>query len=141
MCCSTCKNWSTCKEVHNDSYLNLLRHCYVGDKVSIEKRQVLRHINVFKHRYLKGSGVILVSATKIKPKLFKVKALCDAVGMGARYTFNIKMVDAYFDIKQNCYKIYIDGMEHSIEKDAFERTFRVKVDNDVYKMVVGVQVR
>lgn len=70
-----------------------------------------------------------------------MKALCDAVGMGARYTFNIKMIDAYFDIKQGCYKIYIDGMEHSIEKDAFERTFRVKVDDSVYKMLVGVQVR
>ena len=139
MSCSTCNKWDTCEKVTNGNPFVLVKSCFDGKRVSLDKVTVSRYIRLHPKRWLRNSGVIILRAEQKGDRLFRLVCLKNIKSSGSKYNCEYGEIQAYYQGGKAMYSIYENGCDYSMSKASFEAEYGIGVSENIFKHPYSVE--
>lgn len=139
MSCSTCSKWDTCDNATNGNGYILVKSCFDGKTVSVDKANVARYIKLHPKRWLRNAGVVVIRAEQKGDRLFGLKCLKDIKSCGSKYNCKYGEIQAYYQGRRAMYSISENGFNYSMSKESFEAEYGIGVSENIFKHPYSVE--
>ena len=139
MSCSTCNKWDTCDKATNGNCLILVKSCFDGKIVSVDKVNVARYIKLHPKRWLRNAGIVVIKAEQKGDRLFRLRCLKNIKSCGSKYNCEYGEIQAYYQGGKAMYSIYENGCDYSMSKASFEAEYGIGVSENIFKHPYSVE--
>lgn len=128
MSCCTCEKWDTCVNADNNCGGKcLIKKCFEGDTIDIDKKKLHRYIYLYKEKYKKYSNMIWLDARRLSGNQYEIRYIGKTECRGSRYICHLRSLRATFVKNRYVVAIYDNGCDMTMSVDKFKELFDIDV--------------
>lgn len=132
MSCSTCEKWDTCVNADNNCGGKfLIKRCFEGDTIEIDKKKLNRYVYLYKEKYKKYSHMIWLDARRLSGNQYEIRYIRRIESRGSRYICHIERLRATFVKNRYVVAIYYNGCDMTMSVDKFKELFDIDVTEGI----------
>ena len=133
-----CNKWDNCKTPEFGDKKDIIRDCYDGEFLMVNKKDLMLYITCNGKRCDKTKNIIYLDAKLVCGRVFKVRIIDDIKNMGSRFKCHIKELQAYYTQEKRGYGMVYKGAYYIMKEEVFEKMFKTGVSDDIKKSRIGL---